>query len=73
MRANVLLSTCKSSKQTQHVSASLCGRGGLVLEDDPAVDDNFDVDLEAVDVVFVALPFLSMGFEELEFESIPLQ
>ena len=44
-----------------------------MLEDDPAADDDFEVELEAVDVVFVALPFLSMGFEELEFESIPLQ
>jgi len=50
----------------------LCGCGGLVLEDDPA-DDDLEVELEAVDVVFIALPFLSMGFEELEFESIPLQ
>jgi hypothetical protein len=71
MRSNVSQSTCKSSKQTQHVSGSLCGCGGLVLEDDPADDDL--VDLEAVDVVSVALPFLSMGVEELEFESIPLQ
>jgi len=72
MRLNVLASTCKSSKQTQHVSASLCGCGGSVVEDDPA-DDDFEVELEAVDVVSVALPFLSMGVEELEFESIPLQ
>jgi hypothetical protein len=43
-----------------------------VVEDDPA-DDDFEVELEAVDVVSVALPFLSMGVEELEFESIPLQ
>jgi hypothetical protein len=49
----------------------LCGCGGLVL-DDPA-DDDFEVDLDAVDEVSVALLFLSMGFEELEFESIPLQ
>jgi hypothetical protein len=49
----------------------LCGCGGLVLEDDLADDDV--VELEAVDVVSVALPFLSMGVEELEFESIPLQ
>ena len=40
--------------------------------DDPA-DDDFEVDFDAVDEVSVALPFLSMGFEELEFESIPLQ
>jgi len=70
MRANALLSTCKSSKQTQHVSASLCGCAGL-LDDDPAEEeDDFEVDLEAVDVVSFALPLVGIGFDELEFESI---
>jgi hypothetical protein len=46
--------------------------GGLVLEDDSAADDDdFEVDL-AVDVVSLALPFTSMGFNELELESIPV-
>ena len=40
IRVIVLKSTCKSSKQTQHVSASLCGYDGWV-EDDPA-DANFE-------------------------------
>ena len=44
-----------------------------VLEDDPGVDNDFKLSSGAVDEVSVALPFLSMGFEELEFESIPLQ
>jgi hypothetical protein len=35
------------------------------------VDDDFEVDLEAVDVVSFPLP-LAMGFEELLFESIPV-
>ena len=42
-----------------------------VLEDDPAADDEFKVDLGAVDEISVALPF-STGFEDLEFESIPV-
>ena len=42
-----------------------------VLEDDPAADDDFKVDLAAVDEFSVALPF-STGFEDLEFESIPV-
>ena len=40
--------------------------------DDPAADDEFEVELEAVDVVSVAVPFVSMGFNELELESIPV-
>jgi hypothetical protein len=40
-------------------------------EDVPAEDDDFEVELEAVDVVSFALPF-AMGFNELEFESIPV-
>ena len=43
----------------------------LEEEDDPPVDDNFEVDLAAVGVVSFPLP-LSMGFEELLFESIPI-
>ena len=43
-----------------------------MLEDDSAADDvDFEVDL-AVDVVSLALPFTSMGFNELELESIPV-
>ena len=42
-----------------------------MVEDDPA-DDDFEVELEAVDVVSFALAVVSLGcFEELEFESIP--
>ena len=70
MRANVLLSTCKSSKHTQHVSASLCGCGGLV-EDDPAVDDDFEVDSEAMDVISFTFPF-AMSCEANLFESITM-
>ena len=41
-------------------------------DDDPAEEvDDFEVDLEAVDVVSFPLP-LAMGFEELLFESIPV-
>ena len=40
-------------------------------DDDPPVDDDFELDLEAVDVVSFPLP-LAMGFEELLFESIPV-
>ena len=42
-----------------------------VLEDDPGVDNDFKLSLGAVDEVSVALPSVSMGFEDLEFESIP--
>jgi hypothetical protein len=43
------------------------------VEDDSAEkDDDFEVDLEAVDVVSFALPFVSMGFKALLFESIPV-
>jgi len=70
MRANVLLPTCKSSKQTQHRSASLCGCGGLV-DDDPADEDvDFEVELEAVDVVSFALGRVSLGFNALVSGSI---
>ena len=40
----------------------------LEREDDPAADDDVEVN-----VVSVVLPSFSMGFEELESESIPLQ
>jgi hypothetical protein len=69
MRASVVASTCKYSIQNKHISASVCGCAGLV--DDPADEDDFEVELEAVDVVSFALPF-AMGFNELEFESIPV-
>jgi hypothetical protein len=39
-------------------------------EDDPPVDDDFEVDFEAVDVVSFLLLF--MGFEELVLESISM-
>ena len=43
-----------------------------MVEDDPAAEDDFEVDLEAVDAVSFALAVVSLGcFEELEFESIP--
>ena len=71
MRANALLSTGKSSKQTQHRSASLCGCDGLVDDDPAEEDDDFEVDLEAVDFVSFALAVVSLAFKELEFESIP--
>jgi len=42
-----------------------------VVDDNPAEeDDDFELDLEAVDVVSFGSPFVSMGFVELEFESI---
>ena len=70
MRANVLQSTCKSSKQTQHRSACLCGCAGLG-DDDPAKEDVvFEVDLEAVDVVSCALAVVSLGFKALVSGSI---
>ena len=61
MRTNVLRSTCKSSKQTQHVSASLCGCGGLVNDDPAEEGDDFELALEAVDVVSFALAVGSLG------------
>jgi len=70
MRANVSSSTCKSSKQTQHVSASLCGCAGLVDDDPAEEEDDLEVELEAVDVVSFVLEVGSLGFNELELESI---
>jgi hypothetical protein len=70
MRPNVILSTCKYSKQTQHRSACLCGCAGLV-EDDPAdEEDDFEVELDAVDVVSFALAVGSLGFNALVSDSI---
>ena len=43
-----------------------------VLEDDPGVDNDFKLSLGAVDEVSVALPSVSTGVEDLEFESIPV-
>ena len=70
MRPNALLSTCKSSKQTQHVSASLCGCTGLVDSDPAEEDDDFEVDLETVDVVSFALAVVSLGCNALASDSI---
>ena len=44
------------------------GGGGFeegLKEDDPAEDDDFELDLEAVDVVSFAVPFVSMGCKAL--------
>ena len=41
-------------------------------EDDPLEDDDLEVDLAAVDDVLFALPFGAVGFEALEFGSIPV-
>ena len=42
------------------------------MDDDPAEeDDDFEVDLEAVDFVSFALAVVSLAFKALEFESIP--
>ena len=71
MRPNAALSTCKSSKQTQHVSASSWGCCGLLVDDDPAEeDDDVEVELEAVDVVSCALAVVSVGFKALLSKSI---
>ena len=70
MRTNVLLSTGKSSKQTQHRSACLCGCAGLVDDDPAEEDDDFEVELEAVDVVSCALAVVSSGSKALVSDSI---
>ena len=67
-----MVSTCKSSKQTKHVSASFCGCAGVVVVNPAEEDDDFELDLEAVDVVSFGPPVVFMGFIELEFESIPV-
>ena len=73
--ANVLLSTCKSSKQTQHVSASLSGFDAGLVDDDPAEeDDDFVLDLEVVDVVSLTLAVVVSlgGFNALVSDSMPV-
>ena len=70
MRENALASTGKSSKQTQHRSACLCGCGGLVDDDPAEEDDDFEVDLEAVDDFSFALAVVPLGFKALVFDSI---
>ena len=71
MRVNVLTSTCKSSKQTQHRSACLCGCAAGLVDDDPAEeDDDFEVDLDAVDVGSFAMAVVSSGFKVLASESM---
>ena len=70
MRGVVKASTGKSSKQTQHVSASWCGCTGLVDDDPAEEDDDFEVDLEAVDDVSFALAIVSVGFNTLASDSI---
>ena len=43
------------------------------MDDDPAEeDDDFELDLEAVDVVSFGPPVVFMGFETLLFEFIPV-
>ena len=39
-------------------------------DDDPPVDDDFELDLEAVDVVSCALAVVSLGFKALVSDSI---
>ena len=70
MRTNALASTGKSSKQTQHASASLCGCAGLVDDDSAEEDDDFEVELEAVDVASFALAVVSLGSKALVSDSI---
>ena len=53
------------------VSVAFCFPSS-VLEDDPGVDNDFKLSSGAVDEVSVALPSVSTGVEDLEFESIPV-
>jgi hypothetical protein len=50
----------------------LCGWAGLVDDDPAEEDDDFELDLEAVDVVSFGPPVVFMGFETLVFEFIPV-
>ena len=68
MRANVLQSTCKSSKQTQHRSACLCGCVAGSVDDDPA-DDDLEVELDVVSVA-LALVVVSSDFNAVVYDSI---
>jgi len=52
------------------VSASWSGCAGLVDDDPAEEDDDFEVDLEAVDVVSFALSVVSLGFNTLASDSI---
>ena len=72
MRANASESTGKSSKQTQHVSASLCGCAGFVDDDSAEEEDDFEAELDVIDVVSVALTLAvcSVGSEALVSDSI---
>ncbi len=54
----------------QHRSACLCGCAGLVDDDPAEEDDDFEVELEAVDVVSFALAVVSLGFNALVSDSI---
>ena len=44
----------------------------MVVVNPAEEDDDFELDLEAVDVVSFGPPVVFMGFIELEFESIPV-
>ena len=69
MRANVLQSTCKSSKQTQQRSLLVAvgpGGGGLEERRSPCPME----ELDAVDVVSFALAVVSLGSKALVSDSI---
>ena len=48
----------------------VCGCAGLVDDDPAEEDDDFEVDLEAVDVVSFALAVVSLGFNALASDSM---
>ena len=48
----------------------MCGYDAGSVEDDPAEDDDFELDLEAVDVVSFALAVVSLGFNALVSDSM---
>ena len=54
----------------QHRSACLCGCAGLVDDDPAEEEDDFEVDVDAVDVVSCALAVVSLGFNALVSDSI---